>query len=130
MILLAANKLLEQTMHAFLIPWRQAVAVESLKVFFRQMLNVHVVVRVLRLPVLLLPVLSVHYLDPLRSFDLLVLADLLFGFFSDGVPEIKVGDFRQHKGRQVVGVFTVASAVLGIKTVGTADDTENFDVLR
>ena len=94
------------------------------------MLNVHVVVRVLRLPVLLLPILSVHYLDPLGSFNLLVLPDLLFGFFSHGVPEIKVRNFGQHKGWQVVRVLTVASAVLGIKTVGTADDTENFDVLR
>ena len=93
------------------------------------MLNVHVVVRVLRLPVLLLPVLCVHYLDPLRSFNLLILPDLLFGFFSHGVPEIKVGDFGQHKGGEVVGVLTVASAVFGVKTVGAANHTKYFDVL-
>jgi hypothetical protein len=137
MILLAANKLLKQTMHALLVLRRQTVAVQFIKVFLRQMINIHVVVSVLRLPVLLLPVVRMHDFDALRSFNLFILGcnDLLFtffrwGLFDDWVAKVKVGDFCEHKGGEIVGVFTVAGAILSVKAVAAANNTENLDVLR
>jgi hypothetical protein len=99
------------------------------------MLNIHVIIGILSLPVLLFPVLSMHNFDAFRSFHLLFRGYLLLfalfgrGLLHDRVAKVEVRDFSQHKGGQIVGVLTVTSAILRIKAVAATNHTEYLHVL-
>lgn len=103
-IFLASNELLKQFVHTFLILKGETVAVQLIKMLLRKMLNIHVVISILSLPVLLFSIICVHDLDTFRPFNLLFLTYLLlfslFGLYllDNWVSKVQVRYFRQHKG--------------------------------